>query len=122
MYGERICRSIDSFCQRTEYPVEFLSEVPKEIQTGTVYFLLNSQLDSGLAALARSIRENHLEIGSDVGIISYNEDPLNELVLGGLTTMSTDFHAMGLLAAEMILGQKSLKVHCDFRLIRRLTF
>jgi len=44
------------------------------------------------------------------------------VVLGGLTTISTDFVEMGRLAAEMILAGKMVKVHNKFRMIRRKTF
>jgi DNA-binding LacI/PurR family transcriptional regulator len=83
---------------------------------------LNSQLDSGLAGLARQIKAQNLVIGRDVRIISYNEFDLYEIVLGGLTTISADFQQMGRLAAEMILEKKSAKIHCDFHLTRRSTF
>ena len=60
--------------------------------------------------------------GKDVFIISYNEFDLNEVVLNGLTTISTDFKQMGKTAAMMILNRKSWKVHCDFNMTRRGTF
>ena len=47
---------------------------------------------------------------------------MNELVLGGLTTVSTDFVQMGRLAAEMILNRHMSKVHCPFRMNKRFTF
>ena len=71
-------------------------------------------LGSGLNDFADRI-ENPL-------IISYNDVPLNAVVLGGLTTISTDFAKMGKLAAEMILSGKMTKIHNDFRMIRRKTF
>ncbi len=47
---------------------------------------------------------------------------MNELVLGGLTTVSTDFWEMGRLAADMITGHKLGKLRCPFRMNRRHTF
>ena len=64
----------------------------------------------------------NLQVGKDVYIISYNEFDLNEVVLNGLTTISTDFRQMGHTAAMMILNRKSWKVHCDFNMTRRGTF
>lgn len=48
-------------------------------------------------------------------------DP-NEIILNGLTSVSTDFRQMGETAARMILDQSLSKVKCDFRMIRRGTF
>ena len=47
---------------------------------------------------------------------------MNELILGGLTTVSADFRQMGRYAAEMILNRRMDKIHCDFRMTRRSTF
>ena len=66
-----------------------------------------------------------------LGVYIYKKDrvekePLPMLawlfVLGGLTTISTDFREMGRLAARMILDRKPSKIHCPFRMTRRSTF
>ena len=102
--------------------VEFMTSAPYNISRNETYLVINSQLDSGLAALARRIKEHNLEVGKDVFIISYNEFDLNEVVLNGLTTISTDFKQMGRTAAMMILNRKSWKVHCDFNMTHRNSF
>ena len=43
---------------------------------------------------------DNLVIGKQVGIISYNETPLKKIILNGITTISTDFEAMGIEAAN----------------------
>ena len=122
LYGPMICKGVDRFCMEHNIPVEFMTKAPENINPGDTYLVINSQLDSGLAALARSIKAQNLEVGKDVYIISYNEFDLNEVVLNGLTTISTDFKQMGKTAAMMILNRKSWKVHCDFRMTRRGSF
>lgn len=122
LYGPVICKGVDRFCLEQRINVEFMTSAPEMINSGETYLVINSQLDSGLAALARRIREQNLEVGKDVFIISYNEFDLNEVVLNGLTTISTDFKQMGKTAAMMILNRKSWKVHCDFNMTRRGTF
>lgn len=122
LYGPMICKGVDRFCMEHNIPVEFMTSAPEHINPDEAYLVINSQLDSGLAALARSIRNQNLEVGKDVFIISYNEFDLNEVVLNGLTTISTDFKQMGRTAATMILNRKNWKVHCDFRMTRRGSF
>lgn len=122
LYGPMICKGIDRFCMEFGIPVEYLNCAPDHINENETYLIINSQLDSGLAALARRIKEQDLQVGKDVFIISYNEFDLNEVVLNGLTTISTDFKQMGHTAATMILNRKSWKVHCDFKMTRRGTF
>ena len=122
LYGPMICKGVDRFCMEYGIPVEFMHSAPETAAPGETYLVINSQLDSGLAALARRIKAQNLEVGKDVFIISYNEFDLNEVVLNGLTTISTDFKQMGHTAATMILNRKTWKVHCDFNMTRRGTF
>jgi DNA-binding LacI/PurR family transcriptional regulator len=44
-----------------------------------------------------------LKVGKDIGIISYNETKAKKYIMNGLTTISTDFEAMGRRAAELVL-------------------
>lgn len=122
LYGASIRKGVEHFVSENKLPVEFLNQAPDNIRKGDTFLVLNSQLDDGLVALVRKIQELRLQIGSDIRIISYNEYDMNELVLGGLTTVSTDFRQMGCIAAEMILSRKLSKQHCPFGMIRRKTF
>lgn len=122
LYGKSICRGVERFCMEFSIPVTFMTSTPDSISPNETFLIVNSQLDWGLASLARKAKENGLKIGKDIFIISYNEFDLNEVVLDGLTTISTDFKQMGYTAANMILNRKIWKVHCDFNMTRRNSF
>ena len=122
LYGSRVIKGVEKFCTDYEIQVSFMDDLPEQILPNETYLILNSQLDSGLAAFARKMKSQNLEVGKDVFVISYNEFDLNEVVLNGLTTVSTDFKQMGQIAANMIINRKSSKVHCDFRMTRRGSF
>ena len=122
LYGKEIRKGIERFSLEYQVPVEFLTSAPDDIASGDTFLVLNSQLDAGLVSLAHKIQEAGLSVGKDVFIISYNEFEMNELVLGGLTTVSADFAEMGRLAADMILKRRLEKVRCPFRMNRRRTF
>ena len=122
LYGQVIQKGVERFAEDYQLPLEFLTTPPERIQENDTFLVLNSQLDAGLVDLTRKIQAAGLEVGSQVRIISYNELDLNELILGGLTTVSTDFRKMGTLAAEMILSRRLSRVHCPFHMIRRHTF
>ena len=123
LYSASIRTSIQTFCSQTGLPVEFHTRVTGDIiRKNEVYLLLNSQHDTGLLTLARVAKEQGLVIGEDISVISYNDAPINEIILDGLTAVSTDFRQMGETAADMILTKNLSKVKCDFRLIRRGTF
>ena len=84
--------------------------------------MLNSQHDTGLLDISRSAARLGMKVGEDISVISYNDSPINEIILNGLTSVSTDFEQMGETAAQMILDRSLSKIRCDFRLIRRSTF
>jgi len=123
LYHKAIANSIKRFCEDKSIPVSFYSHITDSMtQKGEVYIFLNGQLDSDLTDFAKAASRKSLLIGKDIGVISYNDYPINELVLGGLTTVSADFAQMGDLAARMILDKKMEKIKCDFHLVRRSTF
>ena len=122
LYGPSICKGIERFTSDKSLPVEYYTGLPESIEPGDAFIILNSQLDSGLVGLSRMIQESGLELGKGVFIVSYNEYPMNELILGGLTTVSTDFPEMGRTAAEMILERKMNQIRNPFRMTRRRTF
>ena len=122
LYGETIRKGIERFCMEYSIPVTFMTSTPDRMSANEAFLIVNSQLDWGLASLARKAKVNNLKIGQDIYIISYNEFDLNEVVLDGLTTISTDFKQMGYTAANMILNRKIWKVHCEFNMTRRNSF
>ncbi len=123
LYGSLIMAGVERFCTDNNIPVEFHYEISADMmKRGNVYLLLNGQLGLGLVETARMAKSQGLEIGKDIGIISYNDSYLSEIILGGLTTVSTDFEQMGQLAADMVLTRDLRKIKCDFKLTRRNTF
>lgn len=122
LYKQLIEEGLSSFAYGYGINIVFSSGIPGKIKAGDICLVLGSQHDNGLVALAKQIRGLGLTIGRNVFIICYNDIPMNELVLGGLSTISTDFEKMGETAAEMILKGEMRKVHNPFRLIRRNTF
>jgi DNA-binding transcriptional regulator YhcF (GntR family)/sulfur transfer complex TusBCD TusB component (DsrH family) len=70
------------------------------LQEGTVYLLLE---DADLLKIIKKLGQTTLVLGQNIGIISYNETMLKEIVAGGITTISTNFRHMGACLAEMVL-------------------
>lgn len=123
LYGAEIRKSVDGFCRENSISVEYHTDIRKEIiRPNEVYLMLNSQHDNGVLSFSRIAVELGLRIGEDISLISYNDSPINEIILNGLTSVSTDFKQMGEVAAQMILDKSLSKVKCDFRMIRRGTF
>jgi len=88
----------------------------KSINKGDVYIIPN---DRQLVEVIEQAKRQQLQLGIDFGIISYNDTPLKKIVENGITTISTDFIAMGSILAEMILANKKAQVENKSRLIVR---
>lgn len=121
-YGFWVLNGVREFCDNHGISMEVQDSFKERITKGDVFLILTGRLSNELAEFDVLLQEQGLKIGKDIGLISYNDVPLNAVVLGGLTTISTDFVKMGEIAAEMILGGKMFKVHNNFGMIRRKTF
>ncbi|MDR1524650.1 MAG: winged helix-turn-helix domain-containing protein [Tannerella sp.] len=122
MYGHITQKGIIKFCEKTGkiYQIHTVMR-EQDIIPGDLYIILNSQLDDEVIDFIQTVRTKHIEIGKEIGIISYNESPINEIIMNGLTVISTDFKEMGCIAAEMIKTRRLRKVKNKFSLIVRTT-
>lgn len=87
-----------------------------EVHPGEVYISVE---ESDLVSIIKFARKKHLKIGKDIGIVSFNDTPLMEVLENGISVISTNFVRMGSLAAELILEKRKLKVRNEFSFIRR---
>lgn len=116
-FPEEILIGFSAFCKQYHFQFKVVNSVQHEpIKAGEVYINL---MEDDLALLIDKIKETNLKVGTDVGIISYNETPLKRHILGGITTISTNFAQMGEAAAKMILKNKLLKEEVAFTLTLR---
>lgn len=60
-----------------------------------------------------------LELGKQVGIISYNNSPFKEILAGGISVFSTDFAKMGSTLANMVLTKSKEKIKNPFTFFLR---
>jgi DNA-binding transcriptional regulator YhcF (GntR family) len=117
-YPPEIARGFRNFCIQNDYKYEIISEVDSRtpVNKGEAYVVIE---ETDLANLIKQCRAKNLKIGRDVGIVSYNETPLKEILLDGITVLSTDHVKMGETAARLILENRKEIVKNPFALIRR---
>ncbi len=75
--------------------------------------------ESDLISLVKSCGINKLKVGKDIGILSYNENAMKEILLGGISVMSTNHVKMVRLPPDWILENRREKVHNPFTFISR---
>ncbi|RZK60778.1 MAG: GntR family transcriptional regulator [Pedobacter sp.] len=114
-HPKEIIEGVRSFCEMQEKNFDVIEDANKVIpKKGTAYITLT---DDELAMVLKKIKETKHRLGRDIGILSFNETVLKELL--GITVVSTDFSAMGRIAAEMILGKSVQSIRNEFRFIKR---
>jgi DNA-binding transcriptional regulator YhcF (GntR family) len=86
------------------------------IEKGKVYFTINN---TELWAMLRDIKLKGLELGTDVGVLSHNDDIIKEIICDGITTYSTDFNLMAEKAANYVLTREKIQETIPTVLIKR---
>ena len=118
-YPENIIPGFKKFAVEEGYEFEVIPEFNSEskMEAGDAFILIEENDLVNVIKKARATKE--ITVGKNLGILSYNDTPLKEVLEKGITVISTDFAKMGKLTAEMILVKEGKMVKNDFRVIVR---
>ncbi len=105
------------FCKEQNIPHTFLSQINHDNVRQKEAFFVFRQKD--IAKLLKIIKEKEFITGKDIGIVAYNDNPLYEVLEGGITTISTDFMQMGKKAAEFATTKEETREIIPTKLIMR---
>lgn len=120
LHYKEIIRGFSDFCK--QHPIEYsvLNQVQDfDVRMGDAFVIVD---DRDLVFLVKHAQEKGFTLGVDLGLISYNEIPLKEIIAGGITTISTDFTEMGKNIADMVLLGKKEKIDNPFIMVHRNSF
>ena len=92
---------------------------PEQIQKNDAFIIID---DNQLVEVVNIARENKWKLGQDIGVLSYNETSLKSVIGDGISTITSDFMAMGRSMAKMILSGKKEVIENPFVLIDRKSF
>ena len=107
----------EKFCREYNMSFETIKSVEcQKIRKGEVYYLVS---DRNLVSIIKKANREGLHIGEDIGIISFNDTLLKEVVAEGITTISTDFSYMGKRLAQMVQNKEKGHFRNPSYLIKR---
>ena len=117
-YPFEIVVGFRNFCMQNNIEYGIINEInPNDpIRESEAYIVIE---ETDLVNLIKNCQSAKLKIGRDVGIISYNDTPLKEILLDGISVISTDHAKMGETAARLILENRKEKIKNPFTLILR---
>jgi len=115
-YPKGILQGFKKFCINRNLNYEILDEVYEDmiLKRGDLFITI---AESDLVNLIKQVREDEFKLGEEIGIISYNDTPLKELL--GITVISVDFKIMGETAANVILNNEKGQFRVPFNFIER---
>ncbi len=99
---------------KSEVIFKNFAQIP--LRKGDLHIVLK---DEQLVTLAGKIQCSEMTLGTDLGILAYNDSPLKRVVLGGISVMTTDHSEMGRRAAHMLLHQQWASEEVPFSVVDR---
>ena len=109
--------AFNRFCDDNKVSHTVLDQIEnREVLPGQAYLVIK---DSDLVKIVKDCKKNGYKIGSEVGIISYNDAPMKEIVGSGITVISTDFVRMGKECATFIESKEKVSEIIPTQLIIR---
>ena len=88
----------------------------KGVEKDTAYLCI---LPEDLVKIIKDADLKQYEIGKDIGLIAYNENPVLEVIKNGISTISVDFGLMGEKAANFITNKQPIQEYLPTELILR---
>ena len=86
------------------------------VEAGTVYLCI---LPEDMVKIIKDADSARLSVGSDIGLIAYNDNPILEVIENGISAISIDFGLMGEKAARFITTKQPIQEYLPTELIIR---
>jgi hypothetical protein len=116
-YSLAIMEGVTRFAKENDLKYNIYTDIiPENIRKNEMYLILSELF---LATILKNCNLQNLQIGKDIGILSYNETPVKEVLSGGIAVVTTDHFQLGKTAAELILNGKKEHIRNPFLFIQR---
>jgi DNA-binding transcriptional regulator YhcF (GntR family) len=103
-HPEEIKTAFTEFCTENRIEHQIEKKVSRDlVSKGCAFWVIE---DSDLISLIKIGEEMGLQVGQDLGILSYNETPMKEIIRNGITVISADFVKMGQSISRFICNPK----------------
>ena len=100
-----IIHGFTQFCTENNLEFDIIPDLDDdyELQVNQAYIVFR---EYDLIKMINWTTKNKLKVGKDIGIISYDDTPLKEIIAEGISVISNDFKKMGQRAAQMIIHRE----------------
>jgi len=124
VFPEEVCHPVTAidyfskFCIDEKFEFEIVRKESEweGVEAGTAYLCI---LPEDLVKIIKDADDSGLTIGKDIGLISYNNEAVLEVIKSGISSISIDFGLMGEKAASFVTSKKPIQEYLQTRLILR---
>ena len=113
-----IIKGFERFCQEKGISHKIISNLEEQQHLKKDHAYLLFREDDLVRAINWSNKKG-LKIGKNIGLISYDDTPIKEILAEGISVISNDFALMGKRAAEMILSKEKGRFVNQSKFIKR---
>jgi DNA-binding transcriptional regulator YhcF (GntR family) len=113
-----IIQGFTQFCTENKLEFDIIPDLDDdyELQINQAYIVFR---EYDLIKMINWTTKHKLKVGKDIGIISYDDTPLKEIIAEGISVISNDFKKMGERAAEMIINRERGRESNEYYFIDR---
>ncbi len=113
-----IINGFTRFCSANEIPYDIIPDLEEDIdiQENQAYIVFR---EFDLIKMINWCTKKQWKFGREIGVISYDDTPLKEIISEGISVISNDFALMGRRAAAMILEKSKGRFPNDYYFIDR---
>ena len=110
-----------NFCLDNNYEFRVLDEISDktDIQNRHFYLVVKNE---DVVEIIRQARHKKMNLGTDFGLLAYNENPFYEIIENGISSIGIDWEKMGEMAAQYILGDELVQTYLPTNITLRPSF
>jgi len=119
LHAQDLIDGFTSFAKEYKKPHRVLHSIDESSAKKGDAYITFSRYDQDDVDIIKIARKKKWKLGEDIGLISYNDTAVKEVLEDGITVISTDFHKMGNEAAKAILNRTPVMLRDPAKVIIR---
>lgn len=113
-----IINGFTMFCEKHHINYDIIPDLEEEYDVAKNHaYIVFREFD--LIKMINWCTKKEWKFGKEIGVISYDDTPLKEIISEGISVISNDFYLMGKRAAEMILNKEKGRFSNEYYFIDR---
>lgn len=114
-------QAFTSFCLENNFEFRVLDEISDatDIQENHFYLVVKNE---DVVEIIKQSRTKKMNLGTDFGLLAYNENPFYEIIENGISSIGIDWGKMGEIAAQYILKDEPVQTYLPTNITLRASF